>query len=474
MQQEQTFLENAILGRLLISKTSTIRDVIERLKPTDFSDHRNRIIYETIIELTDSGVGADIVTVSDALIKKDLIYSTKTGQGISRAYLVELQEDIYSELDIERYIDPLIERNVRMKLHMKLRLQEDAMAVPADELRQILQNAHSTLEQLKTGSNSLVGSSSYADLRQSNIKSYLETPKVGTGFKTIDRHLAYGFAPTMVSTVSADPGVGKSTFKSNCIRNLCELGFGVFNVNTEQSMLVEQNRFDSMMLQIPLTEIIRMKYWSKDDSRFQRISENAAYIQKNWNYWMIANPEMTVDLLDRFIGQILEKGKLHVVFCDLWDRFTDIDMDSAANVLKKLKQTDKVAKNNGVHICVLAQQKQEGGKRVGDRYPRTNKIKWGSTFYEVSRLILLLYREALYKKDVPNNTMDVIIGKQNDGNAGDFFKHTLAFDPEYLLLFDERDEPQEDRQAGLSLDEIPPQTNDDVGPANTISFDDLI
>ena len=76
--------EKSVLGSILLDRDALI-EVSGWLLPTHFYDERHIAIYQTILELFESGLPIDLVTVSDSLKKKKML--SKIG---GRAYLTEL------------------------------------------------------------------------------------------------------------------------------------------------------------------------------------------------------------------------------------------------------------------------------------------------------------------------------------------------------------------------------------------------
>src|SRR6266404_2318006 len=82
--------ERAVLGALLLND-EYITTISEIIVPDDFYNSAHKIIYQAIVDLGQKHKRIDIVTLQDALTKKDQL---DAAGGI--IYLVSLQEDIPS------------------------------------------------------------------------------------------------------------------------------------------------------------------------------------------------------------------------------------------------------------------------------------------------------------------------------------------------------------------------------------------
>ena len=65
--------EKSVLGSILLDRDALI-EVSGWLLPTHFYDERHIAIYQTILELFESGLPIDLVTVSDRLKKKKMLW----------------------------------------------------------------------------------------------------------------------------------------------------------------------------------------------------------------------------------------------------------------------------------------------------------------------------------------------------------------------------------------------------------------
>ena len=89
--------EMAVLGSMLVERDAVVK-AIDVLRPADFYKETHRLIFETILKLHNSNVEADVVTVSEALIKHPT-FANIGGPTI----LVELAQQVPTALHVEHY-----------------------------------------------------------------------------------------------------------------------------------------------------------------------------------------------------------------------------------------------------------------------------------------------------------------------------------------------------------------------------------
>lgn len=423
-------LENAIIGGLfLCHNLGEAKSHLVNLNVSDFSSTENMEVMRSMKDLVSRDILPDLITISQDFINRSLI------ERIPRSVLIAYTDDVYTSVTLSSYIPILLELNARIRFKIKVD-SLDVLNVPYDTLLQSVESLDKDLLSAVAVGDKLITPDMMVERRKYDIEEYLSTPQVLTGYASLDKELTYGFAPSMISTVASRTSHGKSALKANLTIRMCKFGYGVYNVNTEQRNFVEQNRLDAIMLHTPLTEIIKMRQWDKEDPRFAKLVANTGHIAQRWNYYLTDNTEMTVSLVEKNIDGIRSSGKrLDVVFIDLFDRLSDVNMDSPAAVASKLKQLDSIAKRYRVHICNLAQIHRLDPKANRGMVPRLQDMKWSGAFEEMSRLVLLLHRPGMYASDpASDNRMQVIVAKQSDGPSGESFGPFLAFNKDYLSL----------------------------------------
>lgn len=102
--------EVSLLGALMMDN-HYISNACTIINRDDFYDRRHQIIFEAIVELFEQNIAADIVTVTDKLITMGQLEAIG-----GRAYLVELQEDVYSAANSDRYAEIVKEKAILRKL----------------------------------------------------------------------------------------------------------------------------------------------------------------------------------------------------------------------------------------------------------------------------------------------------------------------------------------------------------------------
>ena len=216
--------------------------------------------------------------------------------------------------------------------------------------------------------------------------------------------------------------------------NLLERGLGVVNFGIEQGFTTEQDRLESIMTKIPLSEIIQSWSWEKGDFRLDLIKKANETIDKDYNYHIVPSRSVSVADVRSVLYQITQRQKVDVVFFDLFDKLIDVNVSAnkAQTVGVKLGEISRMAEEFDCHICCLVQINRQVEGR-SDKRPKISDLKDSGNYEEAARLVMLLYREKYYFQDSMNDEMEIIVAKQSNGPTGTatmiFNESTLEIEP---------------------------------------------
>jgi len=281
--------------------------------------------------------------------------------------------------------------------------------------------------------------------RMLQVQRRMKRKKIGTGFQQIDRLLTAGFVVRgEMSVIGGRPREGKSAFKANLIRNLCEMGCCVVNVSPEQGIDSEHNRLDSVSTGMPLKDFFDSEKLKTNNDFYEVVQKNIEYITKSWKYHLLPSRDITFSGLVSNLERINEQSKIDVVFIDLFDKLKEITQAGAETrymIDYLLNECNILARKMDIHICLLHQIKRlSNSNKKSDSRPTLEDLKESGRFEQDSYLVFLLHRRGLHFKDEPDDTMDVILAKQKDGICGDNVAITLDWSRETLILSDHEDD----------------------------------
>ncbi|MFN3270081.1 MAG: DnaB-like helicase N-terminal domain-containing protein, partial [Candidatus Kapaibacteriota bacterium] len=102
--------EMAVLGAMLLD-SSAITKSLEMLTKDSFYVERNKLIFETIVQMFEKGIQVDVLTVAEELKKRnkfDLVGGSE--------YLASLMENVPTAENVEDYCKIILERSFNREL----------------------------------------------------------------------------------------------------------------------------------------------------------------------------------------------------------------------------------------------------------------------------------------------------------------------------------------------------------------------
>ena len=427
-------VEKAVIGAMLLDNSCIpkIRSVLPESKY--FYQKRHKQIYEVITKLADSGVPADQVTVVQRLISDNTLDSA--GGAFEVASLAsEMATSSNAEFHARLVLECWRKREAIIILQQNTQALFDNGAdttISIDKTVQRLQQVQSLGQGGVIGERSSYRGPTILERRKAGMLQRIRMSPIETGYSALDRRLVQPFFPGGLTAIAARPSVGKSALKANLTVNLCEGGYGVQSVTPEQGFDREMDRLDSIYTDIPLWEIKGVRDWKPGDPRVAKVLKaNGEVYSDTWNFSLMPRRDVSwSDIENQVLMDELAGHKTHVIFVDLMDRLQEIrgisQGEKANAITSLLMRASEFAQKTMCHVVMLAQISRDV-KLNDDGRPSLATIKGSGGWEEVCDNVMLLH--------APSKTeLDIIIGKQRDGEAGDNVVVRLPFDTRTLSL----------------------------------------
>jgi len=413
--------EAAILGSFLLFKETLI--FVEKLDLWMLTLPSSIKVFKIIRELSIANrlieVDSVKVEIDDLKIEDEEFFN----HCIRAAFPIDL---IFVEVFIERAYLRIgcdkLSKLIKTKICYKEFIQE------VDKIR----NSISILN--KDDKEFLPGS--FLDKRLAILQRREEVKQIFFGIPPLDELIQRGQRKREISVIAARSTIGKSLFRSNLIKIQCGLGFKIAAMATEQTSEVETDRIDSLITGIPLTEIENSRLWKADDERITQIINANKMIDEKWKYYLHVNRNITTVEFANWLRRLVDKERgIDVCYIDLFDKFIDVNIseNKASKTSEKLGYMNQLAEELDIHLCLIVQINREVRKEKGFK-PKIWHLKDSGAYEEIARLILLLHREKYYNSSARENILEVNVGKQSNGPAGDGITTPLILNENTLEL----------------------------------------
>ena len=423
--------ERAVLGAMLLEGREGLPRVIELLRPSDFYTEAHRATYDTMLRLFDRGEPVDLITLSEELRRTDQL--DFVGGPAALALLVEqasIAAHLASYAAIVRdmaVLRELIQTSTQI-ITQAFDAKEDVQTVVDDAERRIFSLAERRLE----GSAQPVGRILKGTFE--HIERLYERKEhvtgVATGFEKLDLETS-GFQPSDFIIIAARPSMGKTAFALNIAQyvgvhlhgKVLVLSLEMSSQQLVQRMLCSEAKVDSQSVR---TGYLTSADWHRLTAAAGRLAEAHIYIDDS--------PGVTVLEARAKARRLKAEHGLDLVIIDYLQLMRGrTNQENRQQEISEISRSLKaLAKELNVPVVALSQLSRAVEARAHrDFRPQLSDLRESGALEQDADLILFLYRQKVYKEDVPpdeEKIAEVIIGKQRNGPIGTV---KMIFLPEY-------------------------------------------
>lgn len=233
--------ERSVLGSILIDKDAII-SVSEILKPGDFYNDLNGIIYGAMMALYEERKPIDLLTITEQLKKNKLLKKIDSG------YLTDLVEVVPTAANVESYAKITKESATKRSLiHAGTEISELGYN-DSQEVKDVLDKAESAIFSISQG-HLTRGFVALRDTLTESFDRIDELQKTGSGLRGVKSgfadldNLLSGMQKTNLLILAARPGQGKTAIMLNIAQNIAvkqKLPIGIFSLEMSKEELVDR------------------------------------------------------------------------------------------------------------------------------------------------------------------------------------------------------------------------------------------
>lgn len=415
-----TETERLVLGAVLVAPDGYSR-ASEVVATEDFTVQKHRYIWEAMRELHRRGDPIDRITLAACLEGRGQL---KAVDGLG--YLAELDQGMPATVNLEAYGKLLRRLTARRQVSLAVNVAAERVASLDEDPQDVIS---STIEKLLSAADTLSQRSEMYVPSQvidgaGGINEFLNPAvhRMGlrTGFTTLDE-MTGGLRPGELVVVAGRPSQGKTAFGLNVAQFVAlgkaRTGVAVFSLEMSKESLVSR-----MICSVARVDSHRFRcgYMNADERRrlslaASRVTEAPIFIDEN----------SSTTLLDMHskLRRLKMKTNLGLVVVDYLQLIgpgrqkfenRNQELESMTRGLKAL------AKEFQVPVMVLSQLSRAVELRTGSHRPQLSDLRGSGGIEQESDLVLLIYREELYKPDREDSKgkAELIVAKQRNGPTG--------------------------------------------------------
>lgn len=420
--------EMSVLGAMLLDN-EVINLIISILNKQSFYKTAHQELFQTILELYDTGQVVDLVILREELKRRSLL--EKVG-GVE--YLIELEEAVPTIGNVEYYASIVREKAIKRNLiEVAANIQKQSFdeSTDTDNLldtseRAIFDITQKKFNTISTKINEILKEtfSRIENLhdRQSRLTG------LSTGFYDLD-DLTCGLQASELIIVAARPSMGKTSLALNIIEHVGVVekkSAVVFSLEMSahqvaQNMLCSHAKVDAHKLR---KGFLDDKEWSNLSSGLGRLAEAPIFIDDT--------PGLTVLEVRAKARRLKAQYDIQLVVVDYLQLMEAPRAESRQQEISIISRGLKsLARELSIPVIVVSQLNRSVESREGHR-PRMSDLRESGSIEQDADVIILLHREDYYDPDKKDGTAELIIAKQRNGPIGvvklTFLSHFMRFE----------------------------------------------
>ncbi|QBP17612.1 replicative DNA helicase [Acetilactobacillus jinshanensis] len=388
--------EQAVLGAVFLDNT-TLADVMEYVKPSDFYAKAHQYIFAAMVDLSDRNQAIDAITMPDLLKAKHQLSAVG-----GYKYIAKLAESVPTAANVTYYAKIVRDKSISRRLiRAANEIAQDGYEQQGNVEEQ-LDNAESRIlnvsqEQDTKGLTSIhdIINTAYTHINQLS-KDRSDVTGLATGYPAIDK-LTTGFHKGEFIIVAARPAMGKTTFALNVAQNVATTTgdtVAIFSLEMGAESLVD--RMICAQGNIKANHL-RTGQLSHDD--WTNIVAAVGSLSKD-NIYIDDTPGINISsILARSRRLAEEKKNLSLIVVDYLQLVEGNDKESRQQEVSEVsRQLKKLAKELNVPVLALSQLSRSVEQRE-DKRPVLSDIRESGSIEQDADIVSFLYRKDYYERD---------------------------------------------------------------------------
>ncbi|MBP3301003.1 MAG: replicative DNA helicase [Clostridia bacterium] len=424
--------EQIVLGSVLIDPES-IGFLAETLQPTLFYAQRNRIIFETMLEMYDSGEPIEGVLLLSRLREQGEFTSED-----DRQYLYLLAENASAVKNVEYYTKIISDTaNLRRVIEACKDLEE--LAFSNTDLTTVLGLADQKFSDISEGKKNVqlhkLGVVAKEEINRLTEMEKDETGKfspIKVGISDFDNFLG-GLNNSDLFILAARPGVGKTSFALNIAYNVAlssqynpRKSVVFFSLEMSKEQLVR--RIISTSCKIESEKLRLGKLDANDWHELLRVWKANL---RDLNFFIDETGNITALDMKSKLHKVPNLGLVVIDYLQLMSSATGASKDNRVQEISAITRSLKMmAKELNVPVILLSQLSR-GIEKRDDKTPQLSDLRESGSIEQDADVIVFLERDYYEKDASKKNNCIVHISKNRHGSVG---KITLNWDGRYTAF----------------------------------------
>ena len=434
--------EESLLGAMLQNSKVVIPIVLSKINSKDFYSERNRLLYESVIEMQNR-VGIENINPESVLryLKENGLFE-KLFQN-DEAYLMRIIDGTYFYQNAKYYSEIIAEKSLLRDLILAAQdIQKSAYEAKDAETKEVADFAEKKIFEVtqRRLDNDFIH---IKDLLREALDFIYERKKnkntvtgVPSGFTRLDR-VTHGFQPSDLIILAARPSVGKTSFALNIVEhvmtNVETMGFGIGFFSLEMSRMQLVERLISSKARINLSRVrsgdLERQEWIKLGQAMNNLACPNLLIDDSSQLTIMEIRGKARQMKYKFAEMSKTSGKnidLKLIVVDYLQLIHSSQTRRNGNREQEIADISRglkaLAKELNIPVVALAQLSRAVEQRQDK--PRLSDLRESGSIEQDADLVMFLHRQKPNKEDEEviderNNQVEVILAKHRNGSIID-------------------------------------------------------
>ncbi|TSC92553.1 MAG: Replicative DNA helicase [Candidatus Berkelbacteria bacterium Licking1014_7] len=424
--------EQAVLGALLIDQEAFYK-VSDFLRPDDFYQEENKLVYQTMVDLAEDKQPLDVLTVVNLLEKRKQL---KRVGGAS--YITKIVNVTPTAANVVSYGRIIKDRATLRQLItvgseiVELGFQEDKQTIELlDQAEKSLFNVSQSFlkEKFIPIKDVLAGAFERIDELHRNKGKLRGVP---TGFRELDNLLA-GLQQSDLIILASRPSMGKTSLAISMTINVAtkhQVPVGFFSIEQSRDQIV-----DRMLISVAGIDSWRLRTGNLSDSDFPKIG-HAMGILSEAPIYIDDTPILSIIEMRAKARRLQAEKGLGLIVVDyiqLMEGSARSQRDgSRVQEISEISRGIKaVARELNVPVLALSQLSRAVESRH-PKIPQLSDLRDSGSLEQDADVVMFIYREDYYEPETERkNIADILIKKHRNGPTGSvelyFWGNKMAF-----------------------------------------------
>lgn len=419
--------EQAVLGSMLID-ADCVKEVMDKLRPSDFYLRQNREIFETIYSMFTYARPIDGITVAEEMQKRGTF-----DENVTRGYLAQLMEITPTSANVMEYV-AIVRDKALLRAVAQAASEITALVQEGGDARDTLEAAEQKIYQIRRGQGSQdmtpvskVLPDVLDSLSELSEGGGSHLPGLSTGLSALDFKIA-GLNRSDLILLAARPGMGKTSMALNVALNVsksCKKTVAIFSLEMSKEQLVTR-----LLSAEALVENNRLKTGNLRETDWERIAD-ASTVLNQVDIRIDDNPMLSVADMNAKCRRLDDLGLVVIDYLQLMTSAggREYSGENRQQVVSDISRMLKImAKELDVPVICLSQLSRANEKR-DDKRPMLSDLRESGAIEQDADIVMFLFRDDYYNEDSEKrNIAECIVAKNRHGETG---KVELRWLPEY-------------------------------------------